>query len=462
MGKVLSKICSPCRSDTHDLTPPSSPGGMPSQRSSLDSETPLNSDSGLPERRSSTDTSRRQRTASISSNASVVADSHLEGLSVIDSFPLQPAGASPSQVPEIAHWFWTGGPISQDDLSNIIDFAKHNPHHKLNLWTNKVGPLHRALVERSDITGFSLLDRIEVRGYDEAFGGDWGGITSAQKAALQGIVERELNGTLSNPAAASDVVRLVALYRFGGAYFDADVRFTGPMPSGLSSPKGILLDIRPHQPDMLRNSVMAAGPKSELVGELLKTIVDIYAHSADECREEMRPAKRIFLNAADVARRGTAEHMFTSEFKSEVERDLERDLKGREEDLDRMGDFLSEMERYLETDLRPQSTDIRPLTEEEKILKSREGLSMENPATWQLKREPHMRGGQHPLLLRPRQGFTVMATGPMMIDAVLKQIIGRDYHKDETMRIKNDFFVQVPGIGTFARAKDKPLFMNEV
>jgi len=455
MGKVLSKICSPCRSDTHDLTPPSSPGGMPSQRSSLDSETPLNSDSGLPERRSSIDTSRRQRTASISSNASVVADSHLEGLSVIDSFPLQPAGASPSQVPEIAHWFWTGGPISQDDLSNIIDFAKHNPHHKLNLWTNKVGPLHRALVERSDITGFSLLDRIEVRGYDEAFGGDWGGITSAQKAALQGIVERELNGTLSNPAAASDVVRLVALYRFGGAYFDADVRFTGPMPSGLSSPKGILLDIRPGSPDRVPNSIMAAGPKSELVGELLKTIVDIYAHSADECREEMRPAKRMFLDAADLARRGTAEHMFTSEFKSEVEIDLER----QKEDQDLMFDFRSEMER----DLRPQSTDIRPLTEEEKILKSREGLSMENPATWQLKREPHMRGGQNPLLdRRPRDFFTVMATGPTMIDAVLKQIIGPDYHKDETMRIKNDFFVQVPSIGTFARAKDKPLFMNEV
>lgn len=360
----------------------------------------------------------------------------------------------PHAVPEIAHWFWTGNPMSQDNLSNIIDFARHNPHHKLNLWTDKAAPLHRALIERGETLGFSLLDRIEVRNHAEAFEGDWVGITSRQKTALQSIVGREINGTYSNPAAASDVVRLAVLYRFGGAYFDADVKFSGPVPSGLTSPRGLLLDIRPDRKSELPNSVMAAAPGSEVVGKLLKTIVDIYACPASENRAQMQPAERAFHDAADLARRGTSEHKFVSEYKSKAERALEDEAENDELAFD----FLSMAAPP------KQTTAIRPLTQEEQELKSREALSMENPATWQLKREYHLRSGQSWLLERkPRDAFTVMATGPVMIHSVLREMLGPDYSNDESMRIKNDFFVQAPAIGTFADAKDeKPRFMNEV
>ncbi|BEM85462.1 toxin TccC3 (plasmid) [Serratia marcescens] len=118
-------------------------------------------------------------------------------------------------IPQLAHYIWLGGnSISNDSISNIIEFKKNNPEYDVNLWVENADKMKSSLVDReysSSLFKFINIKKIEQYSH------------SVESA----IARESSDSAFKNYAAASDILRLAVLHRHGGLYMDVDVVIDG-------------------------------------------------------------------------------------------------------------------------------------------------------------------------------------------------------------------------------------------
>lgn len=135
------------------------------------------------------------------------------------------------KVPEIAHFIWESKGVPESHLSNILNFKKLNPEFEVKIWTTCPGSIMHTLEQmlhsndaKYRYLAFNFSDRKEGVRFLKTE--DPRSLFSDFPQGVYAAWAREHFGCFANPAAASDVLRLVALYHFGGTYFDVDVSMT--------------------------------------------------------------------------------------------------------------------------------------------------------------------------------------------------------------------------------------------
>jgi hypothetical protein len=120
--------------------------------------------------------------------------------------------ASANLVPKLLHFIWIGEDIPVTYIENIKTWSARNRDYKLILWSDQQIKFERPLVKADQ--GF--------------FDYEFGDIEELKKEffhtfpRLIGYLERESHGKFPNYAAASDILRLLILYKLGGVYIDTD------------------------------------------------------------------------------------------------------------------------------------------------------------------------------------------------------------------------------------------------
>ncbi len=179
-------------------------------------------------------------------------------------------------VPHNIHYIWLGkNTPHKGGISNIINTLKLNPDCRCYLWTDNRDGLINQLLS----SGYSndTFDKLKVRALE-------------LEPSLAGIVARECteNG-FGNKAAASDVVRLAILKKYGGVYMDVDVATKEKIfpisPLKINNNVDCLwltaYDFQTcgNQLKIKRfctNTVMAAPPESKLINYMIDNIKSAY------------------------------------------------------------------------------------------------------------------------------------------------------------------------------------------
>lgn len=167
-------------------------------------------------------------------------------------------------LPRIIHRIWIGSAPTELQLMNLLDARQHiQDNVELWLWTNR------------SATPRSLNKNIVIRNIDSL----WAECTNSPfpLVQLRAAFERESHGAFHNFASASDIARLLILYRYGGIYLDMDVFFKddlfdlfgdfddlGPCLGILASAGG------------LGNGVLAAMPRALSLEKCLAEIAKLY------------------------------------------------------------------------------------------------------------------------------------------------------------------------------------------
>ncbi|WP_336845251.1 glycosyltransferase family 32 protein [Providencia rettgeri] len=174
--------------------------------------------------------------------------------------------------PKNAHYIWVGNkPLPQYAISNIIHFKSYNPHYTVYLWTNNPQKMVNNIIN----SGYSsrFMDLINCRGLPDMTG------------YVQSAVEREMSDSAyHNYAAASDILRLVVLEKFGGIYMDVDVMVSGslgPIFSQRVRRRGVS-DILIHQDvfhnePRFSNAVIVSQPHANALRKMINYAVTPYA-----------------------------------------------------------------------------------------------------------------------------------------------------------------------------------------
>jgi hypothetical protein len=168
-------------------------------------------------------------------------------------------------VPKRAFCIWEGKEISQKSLANLAKFLKLNPDYSLTLLTRDSKRIFNALEKRSD--GGWLNKRLKIEAPD--FSG---------YPVLESAVNQENAGPFANHAAASDLVRMLALVKkdaagnSGGLYFDVDCEFHRPLPE-LNAPFGVQTFF---PPGYFLNGIMAAAPDCDILETAIKATLEGY------------------------------------------------------------------------------------------------------------------------------------------------------------------------------------------
>ncbi|WP_347901422.1 RHS repeat-associated core domain-containing protein [Pseudomonas purpurea] len=192
--------------------------------------------------------------------------------------------AGQNAVPAIAHFFWGGKDINPMYLSNVLTFKMRNPDYSMNVWTDRPShilstlsamesgddPAHRALARRY---GQELL----ISKPDELFQGLAKIFPGAHK--IEALFHRELNGPYRNLAAASDILRMTAMYVHGGLYMDVDVAVFSEIKA-LQAPEGFLAYVMGGR--YVANSMIAAMPQSSFGIEFLENMMAYYKKHDEE------------------------------------------------------------------------------------------------------------------------------------------------------------------------------------
>ncbi|WP_416414693.1 TcdA/TcdB catalytic glycosyltransferase domain-containing protein [Pantoea sp. App145] len=135
------------------------------------------------------------------------------------------------KVPEIVHFVWEGNGAPEAHLANILNFRRINPEFEIKIWTTCPGTINRTLEKMLNgddakyrYLAFNFSDKKdEIRFLITE---DPRPLFSAFPQGVYAAWAREHGGSFANHAAASDVTRLVALYHYGGTYFDVDISMT--------------------------------------------------------------------------------------------------------------------------------------------------------------------------------------------------------------------------------------------
>lgn len=184
-------------------------------------------------------------------------------------------------IPAVAHYYWSGADLPEDNLYNMLLFKTMNPDWQVNIWGLRARQWSRALMTMEDSMDpaerYLVKDSgsgIARRAPDEMFAALSRIYPSAHQ--VQGIFERERSGAYANPAAASDAFRLGAMVAYGGLYMDGDVAVTGAVE--LDPGEGDFF-IHTKAP-AVSNGVIASVPGSATGKRLLDQLVEEYSPNA--------------------------------------------------------------------------------------------------------------------------------------------------------------------------------------
>jgi len=133
-------------------------------------------------------------------------------------------------IPRYAHFVWEGQEIRQEYLYNILRFQMLNPSYQVIVWTSRPMSVFTTLDRMASDTeessyryaAFNFSRKINVESPERLF--------ENLPYRLGAIHARESRGPYKNLAAASDIVRLAAIYLYGGIYLDVDVSVNAPLP----------------------------------------------------------------------------------------------------------------------------------------------------------------------------------------------------------------------------------------
>ena len=125
-------------------------------------------------------------------------------------------------IPKIIHFIWLGR-MPERYVNNLSQISSRFPTHQACLWTDSGNMAHHSTL----LDHYQLGDRIKVKNLEKhienaALSGS-ASLSGSSWQKAHGAFCREHEGTYKNYAAASDIARLMVLYKYGGQYFDVDV-----------------------------------------------------------------------------------------------------------------------------------------------------------------------------------------------------------------------------------------------
>ncbi len=128
-------------------------------------------------------------------------------------------------IPKILHFIWVGQAMLDERIANVKNWARLNPSFKVYLWLDKIGD------QRNSIFGNAYTNSVKVTSEKFALSSDTpNNIELRDVDALSKIdayfnecVRFEIDKLRPNYGSASDLLRLLILDNFGGAYYDSDV-----------------------------------------------------------------------------------------------------------------------------------------------------------------------------------------------------------------------------------------------
>lgn len=173
-------------------------------------------------------------------------------------------------IPKILHFIWIGEPLPEEYLQNILGFMRHNPEHEVKFWTDNI---HTFRKKDLSYAQESSLKRLCVESVESI-------IDNAPKA-LQKIIVQESVGLYRNFAAASDIIRLLILSKFGGTYLDTDLICLGAIPEQLNKHGFMVSFIN----GLVINCIISASANNFIIHKALDRIKDKYDEVEEKDRE---------------------------------------------------------------------------------------------------------------------------------------------------------------------------------
>jgi hypothetical protein len=175
------------------------------------------------------------RTADFLSKINLARDQHapiraMPGPDAIAHDALVPAPLS-NGIPPIQHSIWTGNPLNgaipkqQAFMDSLAKNRRDNPGWTVVLWTDQSRDAINGAAPGSDLgrmRQWAHDNNVVLASIDEVFAGD-------NRMSLHTECRLEQNKAGTGRAAASDIVRLEVLNRFGGVYVDGDKKVLKPL-----------------------------------------------------------------------------------------------------------------------------------------------------------------------------------------------------------------------------------------
>ncbi|PVZ70536.1 glycosyltransferase family 32 protein [Pelagibaculum spongiae] len=171
-------------------------------------------------------------------------------------------------IPKQIHYIWLGNAIPARSLAVAKRFQALNPDWIVNIWSD--APL---TIEKTN-TEYDMNIKWSFRHLDSLFD-----LNNALEKQLYQIFVRESSGHFVNYAAASDVARVLILYKEGGIYSDHDVFCLSKIPE-LFAPSGLLIPSL-DESSSVTNALIAGCQGSLLLNLMLKKMQFCYFESKE-------------------------------------------------------------------------------------------------------------------------------------------------------------------------------------
>ena len=145
-------------------------------------------------------------------------------------------------IPKRIHFIWLGR-LPERYVNNLSQILSRFPTHQAYLWTDSGNMAHHStLLDRHQLGNRIKVKNIEKHIERPPLPGR-GALSNSSWQEVRGAFHREHEGTYKNYAAASDIARLMVLYKYGGQYYDVDVFLN--ITNGFESLENGLLSVRP-------------------------------------------------------------------------------------------------------------------------------------------------------------------------------------------------------------------------
>lgn len=188
-----------------------------------------------------------------------------------------------SGIPKVQHSIWVGGPLKASEtkhkafMDQLVKNAENNPGWDVCLWTDQSRAAMQSASPDSDLgkmRDWAIANKINLVPVDEVFAGD-------NAMELQGLYKAEQLKGGTGRAAASDIMRLEIINRFGGIYCDGDKPFKKPMDeiAQYTADHGNFTTAQ--EKGNFQNCGMCGSPGNDLTRKVLEKISDNYGKPRD-------------------------------------------------------------------------------------------------------------------------------------------------------------------------------------
>jgi mannosyltransferase OCH1-like enzyme len=190
-------------------------------------------------------------------------------------------------IPCVIHFIWVGGPLKAQHFENILNWGKRNRGYQIKVWMDSgLFP-----TDEDGLPQVGFFDKSPRRKYQF-----WKKRTSfgeknivVEDLAQNGFLNQMKNRTFfideslgngRNFGAASDILRVELLLKFGGIYMDVDT-YPGKkmLPQNLEAPHGVLFAYYYNSESALGawcNAVIASEPNNALLKAFSHQIAENY------------------------------------------------------------------------------------------------------------------------------------------------------------------------------------------